>query len=978
MTPELWQRVQALLDEALQAEPSARSAYLDQACSGEPSLRREVESLIAAHENAADFMERPAEESFADLCESDPASRAGERIGHYRLLEEIGRGGMAAVYRAVRVDDFEQQVAVKLVKRGLDTEFVLARFRSERQILARLEHPNIARLIDGASTKDGVPYFVMEYVRGGPLDEYCDSHRLTITGRLRIFLEVCSAVQYAHRNLVVHRDIKPSNILVTDADVPKLLDFGIAKILNPDSPSSGKSQTRTVVKLLTPEYASPEQLLGEPITTASDVYSLGILLYELLTGHRPYRAADRSPEAMGRALSENEPERPSSAVAHVEEVRDRTGVILERVTPEQVAANREVSVEKLRRQLAGDIDNVVLMAIRREPQRRYGSVEQFSEDIQRHLDGQPVLARTDTFWYRGSKFGQRHRAAVAAGALVALALLIGMAATLREARIARLERGRAEQRFNDVRKLANSLIFDIHDSIQILPGSTAARKLIVEKALQYLDSLAHESRGDVSLQRELADAYERVGDVQGKPQAASLGDTVGALASYQKAQTIRAMIAGTGTVADRVKYAANSRVMANLRFYHSDAANALRSAQQAVAITEALLKDNPADPQVLRELAADYSSLGDLTAATGAASGLRGAEVERLYEKALAIDQRLAAGSQDPAQQRRVEADELFIGRHLREAGYRPEAIQAFRKALTIGEERAADPNNAQAQRDLASAHINLGDVLMMSGQTALALANYRKGLEIMRALAKVDPNNGDARLTIGEGTLNVGTALFKLGKFQEALSDLDQAIAIFEKGLAADLRQEGANFDLMLAHVWRASLLAALSDPAAPLEDYRKALAIDQRLTQIDPGNWDWRETMAGIRAKMGDFFRRQRQWGSAQENYRQAIGAAREILNADASKQEPHYVLGAACFGMGELCSLRALRKSEGLERQVHDWNEAKLWYQQSSEAWSQIRSPGAVSEEGFDWGSPANATRSVARCEAAISRLKELAAR
>src|SRR5215469_13559654 len=614
-----WSQVCDVINAILDLPPQERCKYLNQACL-DPALRRYVDSLVLSYDRAGGFLESPVlvvENLWPATVEGE--SWLGRRLGPYQIIEEIGHGGMGSVYRAMRVDDqYQKQVAIKVLRGGFDTRFALNRFKAERQILANLEHPNIARLLEGGSTEDGQPYFVMEYIQGQPLDQYCDDHRLTITERLRLFRTVCSAVQSAHQNLVIHRDIKPKNILVNAEGVPKLLDFGIAKILSPEPSISLPIQTMTTVtaslmssrvRLLTPEYASPEQLLNEPITTASDIYSLGVVLYELLTGKRPYRFTTRKLQEVVQVVAETDPEKPSAAVMRVEESPDIRGSSVQR-SPETVSSPREGSPEKLRRRLSGDMDNIVLMALRKEPQRRYASVEQFSEDIRRHLDGLPVIARTDTFGYRSGKFLKRHTAGVTTAALVALSLTVGLVFALREAKIAREQRVRAEHRFNDVRTLANSLIFDVHDSIADVPGTTSARKLIVDKAIHYLDSLSRESQGDLSLQRELAAGYKRIGDVQGDVYTANLGDSAGSLASYQKALEIRkAVFAAKPTnVTDAINLAQSLHSVADALLLKGESDQAWKYSRQSVETTEPLVNSHPNNLPVLQELAADYTS----------------------------------------------------------------------------------------------------------------------------------------------------------------------------------------------------------------------------------------------------------------------------------------------------------------------------------------------------------------------------------
>jgi eukaryotic-like serine/threonine-protein kinase len=422
MSDARWERLNEVFHAAVELAPEQRAGFLDYACSHDPGLRAEVERLVAAHERAGRFIEAPAiAEAGPWLAESSKPLSAGHRVGPYRVVREIGRGGMGAVYLAERADgQFEQQVALKLIKRGMDTDLVLQRFRAERQILASLDHPNIARLLDGGTTDEGRPYFVMEYMEGEPLDEYADARRLSIPERLRLFLTVCGAVAYAHQRRVVHRDIKPLNILVTRQGVPKLLDFGIAKVLHPgaDEPTS----SITGFGLLTPEYASPEQVEGRHATEVSDVYSLGVVLYEVLTGHSPYRSKSHEPADVVEAVRTTDPVPPSAAVVRggaEEDTRRRPGLARDRA-----AATGAGSTIRLSRRLRGDLDTIVLMALRKEPARRYQSVEQLAEDIRRHLEGLPVRARRDSVRYRAGKFLRRNRASIAAAALAGVLVLL--------------------------------------------------------------------------------------------------------------------------------------------------------------------------------------------------------------------------------------------------------------------------------------------------------------------------------------------------------------------------------------------------------------------------------------------------------------------------------------------------------------------------------------------------------------------------
>ena len=404
MISERWKRVEEIFQAALDRSPDERKQFIAEACAGDEKLCAEIEALVEQYEAAGDFIETPpiARENILSsgswnketvLLDDEHDRMAGVRIGAYRIVREIGRGGMGAVYLAERDDgQFRKQVAIKLIKRGMDTDFILRRFRNERQILASLDHPNIGRLLDGGTTQDGLPYFVMEYIEGQPLYVYCDNHRLTIRERLRLFCQICSAVSYAHQNLVIHRDIKPGNILVSADGSPKLLDFGIAKLLNPDLAAQTLDPTLTALRLMTPEYASPEQMSGETVTTSTDVYSLGVLLYELLTGQRPYRLRYRSPFEQARAICEEEPQRPSVRVTQIDEMLLINSPNGEQSAIEAICVARSDTPENLRRELSGNLDNIVLKTLRKAVHERYASVEHLCADITRHLEGRPVSA----------------------------------------------------------------------------------------------------------------------------------------------------------------------------------------------------------------------------------------------------------------------------------------------------------------------------------------------------------------------------------------------------------------------------------------------------------------------------------------------------------------------------------------------------------------------------------------------------------
>jgi eukaryotic-like serine/threonine-protein kinase len=770
MNPERWQQVRELLDRALALQDSERNTFLDQACAGDCELRAEVESLLDSHQRAGSvFLKKPA----FDIKGSAPANRVGHRVGVYRLIEQVGRGGMGEVYRAERADgQYDKQVAIKFVRAGYDTAAIIERFRNERQVLASLDHPNIARLLDGGTTEDGVPYLVMELIEGTPIDQYCQVHQLVISERLRLFQQVASAVQYAHQHLVIHRDIKPGNILVTSEGVPKLLDFGIAKILDPSAASQ-----QTAINPMTPEYASPEQIRGEPVTTATDVYSLGVVLYQLLTERSPYPKDTRTPHELARAICEYEPERPSSVIL-------KSALHAESAQPAQPhSLARQESSAKLRRSLRGDLDTILLRAMHKDRQRRYASVEQFSGDIQRHLEGRPVIARRDSWTYRAGKFAVRHKFGVSATALILLAVAAGVAATIREARVAAANERRAEDRFNDVRKLANSLMFELHDSIRDLPGSTPARKLLVSRALEYLDRLSADAKTDASLQRELAAGYERIGDVQGQPRQANLGDPAAAAVSYRKALAIRESLAGAdpNDLEVRRQLCPNYGKLGDLLLSSGDSNAAIQYSQKGLVLAQALSqvsKATAADQLMFAMYRMDFG-FKQVLMAIDRTDGL-----DNMRNGAASLERILVL---DPQNQRARRTLSLA---YTRLAGFladddasHPEAMSLYKKAIATKEPLLeADPNNVEIQRLITYDKFGLAQLLANMHQDDAALQQDTEALSEFEKFAKADPQNVQLQQDIGTVHQHMGQTLFGQGKHALALEQLGLSLGSLGK----------------------------------------------------------------------------------------------------------------------------------------------------------------------------------------------------
>lgn len=468
-----YQKLNELFSETCQLEPSARRTFLDSVCGSDADLKHEVLRLLAADQCSSS----PADSllNIFDQVSATPQepTKCPDRIGSYRIVRKIAEGGMGTVFEATRTGDYEQRVAIKLLKRGSQIEELVRRFRDEVRFLAVLgEHQHIAGLLDAGTTDEGVPYLVMQYVSGQRIDRYCDEHRLTIRERLELFLEACAAVQFAHQHTVIHRDLKPSNILITRDHTCQLIDFGIAKLLNPEPRFQAPVKTQTLYRVLTPEYASPEQARGEQLTTASDVYSLGIVLYELLIGQRPYEVAATDLPHMAHIFDSQKAEKPSSAIIRQTTVKTSEGET--NITPQTVSQNRNGSLHRLRGELIGDLDNIVLMALSKEPTRRYGSAEQLAADISRHLEGLPVVAREDTLRYRCTKFVRRNRLAVSAAALIALSLIGGVLGVTTQ-RI-RAEQSAAEARWEQYRANIAAAISDLKG------GNTSSVRRLLEKS----------------------------------------------------------------------------------------------------------------------------------------------------------------------------------------------------------------------------------------------------------------------------------------------------------------------------------------------------------------------------------------------------------------------------------------------------------------------------------------------------------------
>ncbi len=743
--------------------------------------------------------------------EADPI--VGCRLGAYQLVARIGGGGMGSVYLAERVVGFAQQVAVKLIKRGMDSEAIVRRFRTEIHVQAALgKHPNIAGLIDAGTAEDGRPYFVMEYVDGRRIDEYCDGRRLDVPARLRLFGQVCDAVQFAHQHAVIHRDLKPGNILVTADGVPKLIDFGIAKLIGPGpvgagiiaGPDAADGLTRTGELVLTPEYASPEQVLGEPVTTASDVYALGVVLYRILAGRPPYRLKSGTTAEVFQAICEQAPERPSRAVVPRRAKRaaaapagapDETTAtsgspapspaLGPAPVPDEVAAARGTTPSGLRRILAGDLDTIVLMAMRKEPERRYASADQLADDLRRYLDGRPVRARGDSTAYRVGKFARRHAAAVAAAAAVLLALVAGIVGTTRGLVMARRERERAEASSRQARRAVDQFFTRVSEERLLnQPWQQPLRKELLQDAQRFYEGFLAERAGDPSLRAELAAARSRLARI-----TAEIGSPARAADQYQ----------------------------------------------QAVALWDDLLGSHPDRPEYREELA--RTLLGRATVLMRL-EGRRGAALADC-RRARDLIEPLAGAAGAPVPPRQLLGQVLRNTAQIEfEQGHPREAIETLGRVLEIeGRLAAEDPRSVAPRIVMAKAHGLLGQVL--SQQTdgpGPAMASYEQGIELLEAITREHPELADESYSLALDLSDLAFLQQMAGKLDSALKSDRRAIEILER---LDRQYPGVlNYrgGLAAAYNMMSDLHRRRLEPAESLAFAEKARPLLERLVAEHP----------------------------------------------------------------------------------------------------------------------------------------------
>ena len=902
MRSEDWARVEAILDEVLELSPAERKEVLDRRCDGNPALRAQIESLVSADERAESFLETPAMEYAGGIVRAageaaaEDREQPGDRIGPYRLIREIGHGGMGRVFLADRDDgQFEQQVALKLVRRDPLGGEIHQRFLRERQILARLEHPNIARLLDGGVTPDGRPYFAMEYVAGEPITVYCDAHALDISSRLSLFTAVCDAVQYAHQNLVVHRDLKPSNTIVTPDKQVKLLDFGIAKVLHEHDESGGPDATLTRLGSgpMTPQYAAPEQVRGEPITTATDVYALGALAYELLTGRGPHRLSRLTAAEVERAVAEREVERPSAAVT-----RSQNGSA---TSPEAIAFARGTDLRRLRRELRGDLDTILMQALQKEPARRYASAGAFAEDVRRYQAGLPIAARRDSVTYRGGKFVRRHAIGVAATVLILCSLVAGLIGTAWQARVASREAAKARE----VSRFLASL-FEVADPARTNAASVTARELI--------------DRGASRLERELAGQPDLQADMM-----VLLGRIYRELGVYDRAEPLleRSLALRSSSAARNPELAAEAMgELARLWLDKGRPEDAERLQRQVLAMRRSAGGGNDQIGRTLRDLAAVLTSRGKYE------------EAESLQREALARHE--AAFGTEHAE---VASDLEGLQEILRLRGQVEPAVVAARRTLDMRLKLLGSDH-----LETATAMNNLAILLREKWELGEAEKLYREVLDFdLRRLGEVHPNTATVKN-------NLAWVLRDRGHYDEAeelfrsVLDLDRKlfgpehpyVATVLNNLASLLTLRGRHEEAarlfgdslaMFRRIygeehWRigavqgglAGALSALGDPRAG-QLYRDALA---QLEKLLPAR---HPSLEPVLLGLGTHLTRTGQAGAAEPFIRRALEARSARLGpGDPRIAEAQVKLGLALAEIGRGKEARQLLTA-GYERIKHE---------------------------------------------------------
>jgi serine/threonine protein kinase len=749
ISQDRFRRVEELFHQAFELPVAERHAKLSEWCAGDQELLREVTSLLQA------LALQKVSSSAESLRPSDPW--LGRRLGHYRIERLLGRGGMGAVYLASRVEgDFEQQVAIKVLGTRITTAFQQNRFLEERQILASLDHPNISSVIDGGLSANGEPYLVMEYVDGIRLDQFVEENHLDLRAILGLFLQVCGAVEYAHRNLVVHRDLKPGNILVTADGRAKLLDFGTAKLLAPEEASS--QPTRRGLRAFTPEYASPEQVLGGVLTAATDVYSLGVILYRLLTGKPPFPVDSGSDEDLLQKITHRQPVRPSAAA----------------VAPSDKA-------------LRGDLDAILMKALRVEPSERYQDVAGLADDLRNYLQSRPVSARDAGWSNRLAKFVHRHRTPVIVTGTLGLAVIAGLAATVWQARAARAESLRASRQFQNVRQLNRFLLFDFYDEVESLPGSTEVQKNLIAQSMSYLEHLERESPDDLEVQLDVVEAYTKMGNLEGNPYSNNLSDPEKAIRTLTKADDLASRLRTRRPDDVRVlkTYAMVERSLGEVHFGKGAAQPAIHYLEIAAPVLENLASRPAAPVDDLCEAGSVYGILGDIY--SGSFIGrLESSKAIGYFQKQVELNRTgLSKDPTFPRARRGVAIGLMKTGTVLQDT-HTTEAIHLFEEALKETEQLAQSGQPAfQNLRIESLLHNHLASALASLSRYDDAIQHSKEAIRIDESFVSLDPSNQRALIDAANAWYHYADALHYRADEYHRASDVNDAINAYSRSLS-------------------------------------------------------------------------------------------------------------------------------------------------------------------------------------------------
>ncbi len=943
ISSDRWQEVRARFLEATAHEGQERQDWLIRLKAEDPAIWSEVCSLLEAHGDAEAVLDKVAADYLGaeGLGPSDDDRWAGRTIGAYVVIDLLGRGGMGEVYRARRADaQYEKEVAIKVVRSGFDTRDILERFRTERQILANLEHPNIAHLLDGGTTADGLPYLVMELVDGERIDVYCDRERLMLGARLRLFLQVCDAVQFAHQRLVIHRDLKTGNILVTRDGVPKLLDFGVAKLLR----RTDASTETTLFRPMTPAYASPEQIRGESLTTASDVFSLGVILFELLAGCSPFGSQPRTPEDGARSMTELRRASVASQIPQPSTDSQRA------TSAEERAAARGTTPLRLRRQLAGDLDAILMKAMRTEPARRYASVQQLSDDIERHLAGAAVLAHRGSWRYRFGKYLRRNKAPVAGTAATVLALTAGLILSSHQARMAQLERQRADVRFEDTRKLANALVFDVNNAMADTPGNTAARKLLLDRAVQYLDKLSQDAAGDTNLQRELAWGYQKLAAVQGNTTESNVGEISAADRSLHKAIDLFEAVyrSHPDSVADGLNLAMSHRLMGASDIYYPAGPPQLA---RAVEILDQLSAREPGNTKLALERTQTY----DLLSYAQDIAGERLKSVDSA-RAALSLARELQRRDPDTHLLESIAGFTVHLGSQLGRTG----ALEAAESALQDGVRqyqalRRAAGGSLPVARNTAHAQMLLGRVQSQRGRLTQADGNYSDAAASVNRLLQQDPGNSMLMWDVATLAFSQGQVLALRGHEQAAPPKFAPALNRYEQP-----HEDDSGPGLGLLKAWSALMHFRAGRDAEAMAAVQASIAA----LKDEPLYADARSGLAADQVLIGDLLVRQRDFNGARTAYDLVLTGAKPEDSVAHGDVAMLYAVAGAQRGLGDLL----LAQADGLkdaQARARNLSRACDFYAASERTWSSVGQPALYSTDLFPSDSPQTVPARLSRC-------------